>query len=114
MEPGLWPLGILILQRLKILPRKSREPFPDLKVLPLEIDVAREGSVDDAIAQAASKFGRIDYAVNNAGIGGDLLPSAELGSPQWQKVVDINLTGVWKSSRAEIRQMLKQEPLEAK
>ena len=76
--------------------------------------MTNEQSIDDAVAQTASKFGRIDYAVNNAGIGGPLTLSAEHSTPDWQKVMNVNLNGVWMSSRAEIRQMLKQEPLEPK
>ncbi|KIV83124.1 hypothetical protein PV11_05177 [Exophiala sideris] len=90
-----------------------KEDFPNIEVLPLQLDVGDEGSIDEVVAQAASKFGRIDYAVNNAGVGGDLVPSAGLSSSDWQRVVNINLSGVWKSSRAEIRQMLKQQPLES-
>ena len=91
-----------------------KESFSDLEILPLELDVTNEQSIDDAVARAASKFGRIDYAVNNAGIGGPLTLSAEHSTADWQKVMNVNLNGVWMSSRAEIRQMLKQQPLEPK
>lgn len=91
-----------------------KDAFPDLEVLALELDVADEQSIDKAISEAAAKFGRIDYAVNNAGIGGSQSLSADHALSDWRKVMNINLDGVWMSSRAEIRQMLKQEPLEAK
>jgi NAD(P)-dependent dehydrogenase (short-subunit alcohol dehydrogenase family) len=89
-----------------------KKSFPNVEVLPLELDVTKEQSIDDAVAQTASKLGRIDYAVNNAGIGGSQALSADHKLADWQRVMDINLNGVWMSSRAQIRQMLKQEALE--
>jgi len=86
--------------------------FPNVEVLPLELDVTKEQSIDEAVAEAAKKLGRIDYAVNNAGIGGSLEFSADHTLAEWQKVMNVNLNGVWMSSRAQIRQMLKQEPLQ--
>ena len=91
-----------------------KKSFPNVEILPLELDVAKEGSIDDAVAKAASTLGRIDYAVNNAGIGGSQALSADHKLADWHKVMNINLHGVWMSSRAEIRQMLKQESLEPK
>lgn len=89
-----------------------KERHPDVEILPLELDVTKEASIDDAVAQAARQLGRIDYAVNNAGIGGSQALSGDYKTADWHKVMDVNLNGVWMSSRAEIRQMLKQEPLE--
>ncbi|EXJ85877.1 hypothetical protein A1O1_06246 [Capronia coronata CBS 617.96] len=89
-----------------------KKSFPAVEVLPLQLDVTNEQAIDDAVAATASKFGRIDYAVNNAGISGTLDASADLSTADWRKVVEVNMHGVWMSSRAEIRQMLKQEPLE--
>lgn len=91
-----------------------KKSYPKLEVLPLQLDVTDESAIDNAVAQTASAFGRIDYAVNNAGIGGTSALSGDLSVADWRKVVDVNLNGVWMSSRAEIRQMLKQEPLEPK
>lgn len=78
------------------------------------MDVSDEQSINKAVSDTAAKFGRIDYAVNNAGIAGSHARSGDHELSDWQKLMSINLTGVWMSSRAEIRQMLKQEPLEPK
>jgi NAD(P)-dependent dehydrogenase (short-subunit alcohol dehydrogenase family) len=75
----------------------------------MQLDVGSEQSIDDAVSSTAKKFGSIDYAVNNAGIAGPLVRSAEHSMADWQKVMDVNLNGVWMSQRAEIRQMLKQK-----
>jgi len=89
-----------------------KEQFSGVEVLPLELDVTDEDSIDKAVAQTVEAFGRIDYAVNNAGISGPKTLSAETSTNEWQKLLNINLNGVWMSSRAEIRQMLKQESLQ--
>ncbi|OJJ54348.1 hypothetical protein ASPSYDRAFT_81987 [Aspergillus sydowii CBS 593.65] len=86
--------------------------FPGTKVIPLGIDVTKETSINDAVAETADRFGRIDFAVNNAGIGGPASLSAEHSVDEWKKTISINLHGVWMSSRAEIRTMLQQEKRE--
>ncbi|KAL4738818.1 hypothetical protein BDV11DRAFT_170680 [Aspergillus similis] len=86
--------------------------FPGVEVLPLNIDVAKETSINEAVADAVRQFGRIDYAVNNAGIGGSGALTAEHNVEDWIRTIDVNLHGVWLSSRAEIREMLTQEKRE--
>lgn len=70
-----------------------------------------EQSIERAIQEVVKEFGRIDYAVNNAGIAGANTPSAVTSTVEWQRLLNVNLNGVWMSSRAEIQQMLQQEPL---
>lgn len=60
---------------------------------------------------AVKKFGRIDYAFNNAGIGGALNTSDKVERDDFERVLSVNTTGVWLCARAQIRQMLKQEKL---
>jgi NAD(P)-dependent dehydrogenase (short-subunit alcohol dehydrogenase family) len=88
------------------------EKYPDLEILQLELNTTVEGSVQDAVSSTCKHFGRIDYAVNNAGIGGQAIRSADSKLVDWQKTVDVNLTGVWLCARAQIREMLKQDVLE--
>jgi NAD(P)-dependent dehydrogenase (short-subunit alcohol dehydrogenase family) len=76
----------------------------------MQLDVASEQSIEDAVKATANKFGSIDYAVNNAGIAGPLVRSAEHSMADWHQTMNVNLHGVWMSQRAEIRQMLKQKP----
>lgn len=91
-----------------------RRDFQDARILPVIVDVADEHSLERAIQETVKEFGRIDYAVNNAGIAGAITPSDVTSTVEWQKLLNVNLNGVWMSSRAEIRQMLKQEPLNPK
>ena len=51
--------------------------------------------------EAVKKFGRLDVAVNVAGLGSSGIPTHEDKTETWDKVVDIDLNGVWRSQRAE-------------
>ncbi|RAL05172.1 SDR family NAD(P)-dependent oxidoreductase [Aspergillus ibericus CBS 121593] len=86
--------------------------FSDVQVLPLNLDVADPTSIQRAIAETVSRFGRIDYAVNSAGIVGSTAYSSEHDIADWQKTLDVNLNGVWMASREEITVMLKQEKMD--
>jgi NAD(P)-dependent dehydrogenase (short-subunit alcohol dehydrogenase family) len=77
------------------------------------MDTAKEDSVDSAVTQTVKQFGRLDIAINNAGIGGAGKQTHEQELKDWQRVMDVNVNGVWMCQRAQIRQMLKQEPLVA-
>lgn len=57
------------------------------------------------------EFGRVDYAVNNAGVGGIIKTSDQIPRNEFGRVMAINTTAVWQCQRAQIRQMLKQEKL---
>jgi NADP-dependent 3-hydroxy acid dehydrogenase YdfG len=83
--------------------------YPSVQVEAIQLNVCDENAVNAAIEQTVQKFGRIDVAVNVAGIGGANLKTTDAEEPQWAKVLDVNLNGVWRSQRAELRAMLKQE-----
>lgn len=84
----------------------------DLEVLPLEIDVSNETSVQSAFRKTIDRFNRLDVTVNNAGIGGPSTPTHETELSKWDRVIDVNLKGVWLCQREAIRYMLKQQALE--
>lgn len=69
-------------------------------------DVADPGSVEQMVQSAISSFGRLDIAVNNAGIGGEAKTSGEYSIESWRKVIDVNLNGVFYCMRYEIPAML--------
>lgn len=83
--------------------------YPTIQTLVLQTDVSDESSVATAIQKTTEKYGRIDIAINSAGISGNPCPTHELSLGEWKKVIDINQTGVWLCQRALIQQMLKQE-----
>lgn len=72
-------------------------------------DVTDMDEVETMVETAVEEFGRLDYGVNNAGIGGDQVPAADVEEDGWEAVVDINLNGVWRSLKAELDVMTDQD-----
>jgi SDR family mycofactocin-dependent oxidoreductase len=77
----------------------------DRRIITRIADVRDLGQLQDAVQAGLSEFGRIDIAVANAGILSQA-PAWELSVDDWQEMIDINLTGVWKTARAVIPTML--------
>ncbi|KAK5169771.1 uncharacterized protein LTR77_005749 [Saxophila tyrrhenica] len=98
---------------LKTTSEQLKKQHPDVETLNIEMDTAKEDSVNSAVDQTVKHFGRLDIALNNAGIGGAGKQTADQELADWQRVMDVNVNGVWMCQRAQIRQMLKQEPLTA-
>jgi 3-oxoacyl-[acyl-carrier protein] reductase len=75
--------------------------------LALVCDVTVEEQVQAMVAQTVATHGRVDVVVNNAGLGGtaDLV---DMTDEQWDKVLDITLTGTMRAMRATLRQMYAQ------
>jgi NAD(P)-dependent dehydrogenase (short-subunit alcohol dehydrogenase family) len=73
-------------------------------------DVSKPEDTQAMVDQAVEAFGSLDCAFNNAGIGGgrDRLLTADYLEEDWDRVISINLKGVWLCMKAEIPQMLKQ------
>ncbi|MCA1855475.1 SDR family oxidoreductase [Massilia oculi] len=69
-------------------------------------DVADPAAAAAAVRAAEQAFGGLSYAVNNAGIGGRLLPAGDLPAEDWQRVIDINLGGVAHALRVQIPAIL--------
>jgi NAD(P)-dependent dehydrogenase (short-subunit alcohol dehydrogenase family) len=72
------------------------------------VDVANEASVNDAAKRVQDAFGRIDILVNNAGILGPVAPLWELPPADFNRVVSINLTGMYLVCRALVPHMRNQ------
>jgi NAD(P)-dependent dehydrogenase (short-subunit alcohol dehydrogenase family) len=72
----------------------------------VHVDVTSGDDVTAMVETAVSRFGRLDCAFNNAGIEGTQAPTAEQTPADWQRVLDVNLGGVWRCMRAEIPVML--------
>ena len=68
-------------------------------------DVAEEGSVADMVATVFEQFGRLDGAINNAGIGGAQFAVGDYSLDDWRRVMRVNLDGVFLCLREEIRAM---------
>ena len=69
----------------------------------IETDVSNAKDVESMVAHAIDAFGRLDYAVNNAGIEGPLAAITDLTEDQWDSVLDINLKGTFLCMKYEAR-----------
>ncbi len=78
------------------------------KAVPLQADISNENSVNELIKTVLERNNKIDVLVNNAGITKDGL-LMRMKTDDWQKVLDLNLSGVFYCTRAVSRQMLKQK-----
>jgi len=74
----------------------------------LEVDVADDAAVEAMVAFAVERFGGLDWACNIAGIAPDPKPFVDHTHADWQRTIDINLSGVFFCMQHELRQMLGQ------
>jgi len=75
------------------------------KPLTVPCDVTVEDDVRRLYDAVAQTYGRIDVAVNNAGLGGNT-PLAEMADEQWFRVLDVTLNGTFRCTRAALKHML--------
>jgi NAD(P)-dependent dehydrogenase (short-subunit alcohol dehydrogenase family) len=73
----------------------------------IRADVSSPGDCQSLVEATLEKYGRLDIAFNNAGIGGEANLTGEYSIEGWQKVIEINLSGVFYCMRYEIPAMLK-------
>jgi NAD(P)-dependent dehydrogenase (short-subunit alcohol dehydrogenase family) len=77
------------------------------KATAIKTDVSASKDVERLVAHAIETFGRLDYAVNNAGIEGQFSGITDLSEEDWDRVLDINLKGTFLCLKYEARAMLK-------
>jgi NAD(P)-dependent dehydrogenase (short-subunit alcohol dehydrogenase family) len=71
----------------------------------VQCDVSDPVAVGRMVEESVNCFGRLDFAVNNAGIGGPWQPLQNYPHDGWDRVLGVNLTGVFYCMQAEIRRM---------
>jgi NAD(P)-dependent dehydrogenase (short-subunit alcohol dehydrogenase family) len=132
-------LGDINVQGLEETETKIKSAFPATTIQFMKVDIADEGSVQLFINGCVEAFGRIDYALNIAGVVPQRIPILDLDVATYDRVIGINEYGVsnlpcpariystptpkhhsqikppqtWLCHRAQIRQMLQQPPLAA-
>ncbi len=74
----------------------------------IKCDVSKDSDVRAMVEQTVSTFGRLDYAFNNAGIEGESAVTHEVTEENFDKVIGINLKGVWLCMKYQIPHMLRQ------
>jgi NAD(P)-dependent dehydrogenase (short-subunit alcohol dehydrogenase family) len=76
------------------------------KASAIKTDVSIAKSVEQMVAHTIDVFGRLDYAINNAGIEGKLSGITDLSEADWDQVLDINLKGTFLCMKYEAKAML--------
>lgn len=71
-------------------------------------DVSQRADVEQMVRAAVETYGRLDFAHNNAGVSGPQAPVAEYSEETWDRVIAINLKGVWLCMKYELQQMVRQ------
>jgi NAD(P)-dependent dehydrogenase (short-subunit alcohol dehydrogenase family) len=73
----------------------------------IKCDVSDPQECKDLVAKTLKKYGNLTHAVNNAGIGGEMSPTAAYALDSYQQVIDINMHGVFYSCQAQIPEIVK-------
>ncbi|EOA90727.1 hypothetical protein ACJQWK_11148 [Exserohilum turcicum] len=79
-------------------------------VLSVSSECSSEETAEAGVGQAVARYGRLDFAINNAGFGGPVGGSPDAAPAAFEAHLHENVTGVWLWHRAELRQMLRQQP----
>jgi NAD(P)-dependent dehydrogenase (short-subunit alcohol dehydrogenase family) len=74
----------------------------------IKTDVTSPTDVENLFKGVIDRFGQLDYAFNNAGVGGPMNRLAKQTMETWELIINTNLRGVWLCLKQEIQQMLKQ------
>ena len=75
----------------------------------IQANVSQAADVKAMVNKTVEVYGQLDYAFNNAGIEGSVgIPISDYDEDNWDKVIDINLKGVWLCMKYELSQMVKQ------
>jgi len=87
----------------------AREIDPSLeRVIWFRADARKSGEIERAVHETAKRWGKITILVNNAGASG-LTPLDGGSEEDWERILDVNLTGTWRFSRAALPHMKKGE-----
>lgn len=76
------------------------------RAVSIQADVANEADIETAVSKALEAFGRLDFAVNNAGVEQPQILFDEISTQEWQRLIGINLGGVFFSMKHQIPVML--------
>ncbi len=78
------------------------------KAIAVRCDVSDDAEVAAMVDRTVAEFGRLDAAFNNAGVMARIAPTADSTRDDWDRVIGINLRGVWSSMKHELREMQRQ------
>ncbi|HTU46637.1 MAG TPA: glucose 1-dehydrogenase [Bryobacteraceae bacterium] len=78
------------------------------KAIAVRCDVSDDDEVAAMVDRVVSEFGRLDAAFNNAGVMARIAPTADSTREEWDRVIGVNLRGVWSCMKYELGQMQRQ------
>src|SRR3954469_18299864 len=78
------------------------------RAIAVRCDVSDDDQIAAMVDRTVAEFGRIDAAFNNAGVMAKIAPTAESTREEWDRVIGVNLRGVWSCMKYELRQMERQ------
>lgn len=78
------------------------------QTLPLRCDITRKEEIETMVGETIAAFGHVDILVNNSGIGGSEKPILEMDENDWDRVLNINLKGIFALSKAVAKRMVAQ------
>ena len=89
---------------------KVAESIQDLgrDSISIKVDVTKVNDVENMVKITEERFGKIDILINNAGIASNV-PAEELGKEEWDKTIEVNLTGVFLCAQRVGRKMIAQK-----
>src|SRR3954452_9222350 len=78
------------------------------RAIAVTCDVSDDAQVAAMVDRTVAEFGRLDAAFNNAGVMARIAPTADSSRDEWDRVIGVNLRGVWSCMKHELRQMERQ------
>src|SRR4051812_27927339 len=78
------------------------------RAIAVRCDVSDDAQVEAMVDRTVAEFGRLDAAFNNAGVMARIAPTADSTREDWDRVIGVNLRGVWSCMKHELRQMQRQ------
>lgn len=78
------------------------------EVIFVRADVSQSADVENVIAETVAHYGRLDCAFNNAGVEGNLVRTADVTEADFDRLIAVNLKGVWLCMKYELQQMVLQ------
>ncbi|KAL1983525.1 hypothetical protein VTN96DRAFT_10264 [Rasamsonia emersonii] len=88
-----------------------KSAFKQVEILSCVVDVSKADDVARMLDETIAKFGRVDYAVNAAGVLGGARRSHEMSIEEFDQITQVDYRGCWLCSREELKHMVQQEPL---
>src|SRR4051794_13583389 len=77
------------------------------KAIAIRCDVSDDAQVEAMVSRTVAEFGRLDAAFNNAGLMARKSPTADSTREDWDRVIGVNLRGVWSCMKHELREMVR-------